>query len=582
MDFDVQQTPWEVDGSTEAPTGGICDHGYHPKVLAAILDAVPGGNTSCDDVTDAHLAGIASLDLSREAIDSLHKRDFEGLTGLTEINLADNALDRLPGDLFEHVATLTRLQLRGNDIAALPASVFDGLTALTTLDLRDNALTGLPAGVFGRSHRPADSPAPGQRTRLAARQRVRAAHEAVEWGLLIEGNPGFEDFVPRVTVAAQTVLPRARVDLEATAGPNPWGSNLVWSWTRTDTGGETVTLEDADSRTAYFVAPAPAVETQLAFEVTATGRGTAGVASPSKAAAAVTVREASPPELSGAEVGASGDTLTLTFNEDLDIGPGKLPPGDAFTVRADGDKVAVQSVTEGGRPDNFVLRLPNNAVTEDQTVTVSYAVPESGTVIEDTVGNDALAFTYFEATNNSTVDGTPPELASAEVLGSGDRLTLTFNEDLDIGPVRLPLASAFTITADGANVPVQSVAEGGGPDHFVLRLPAAAITENQAVMVSYAVPATGTVIEDTTGNDALPFTDFAVDNNSSVDVTPPIPASAEVGHMAARSHSPSTRTSISGRSGFPRPARSPSRPTASRCRCNPWLSRQALLLTRCS
>ena len=148
VDFDVQQTPWEVDGSTAAPTGGICGHGYHPKVLAAILDAVPGGNTSCDRVTDADLAGIASLDLSREAIDSLHKRDFEGLTGLTELNLSDNALDRLPDDLFEHVATLTGLRLQDNDIAELPARVFGGLTALTRLDLRENALTGLPAGVF--------------------------------------------------------------------------------------------------------------------------------------------------------------------------------------------------------------------------------------------------------------------------------------------------------------------------------------------------------------------------------------------------------------------------------------------------
>ena len=531
VDFDVQQTSWKVDGGTEAPTGGICGHGYHPKVLAAILDAVPGGNTSCDRVTVADLAAIASLDLSREAIDSLHKRDFEGLTGLTELNLSNNALDRLPPDLFEHVATLTGLRLQDNDIAELPARVFGGLTALTRLDLRENALTGLPAGVF--------DDLTDLRTLWLQGNALAALPDNVfapltmlqHGGLLIEGNPGFADFVPLVTVSAQTVLPRARVDLEAIVEPNPWGSNLVWSWTRTDTGGETVTLEDADSRTAYFVAPAPAVETELAFEVTATGRGTAGVASPSTAteAAAVTVREASPPKLSGAEVGASGDTLTLTFNEDLDIGPGKLPPGDAFTVRADGDKVAVQSVALGDDLDNFVLRLPNNAVTEDQTVTVSYAVPESGRVIEDTVGNDALAFTYFEVTNNSTVDGTPPELASAEVLGSGDRLTLTFNEDLDIGPVRLPLASAFTVTADGANVPVQSVAEGGGPNHFVLRLPAAAITENQAVTVSYAVPATGTVIEDTTGNDALPFTDFAVDNNSSVDVTPPIPASAEVG-----------------------------------------------------
>ena len=431
-------------------------------MLAAILDAVPGGNTSCDRVTDADLAAIASLDLSGEAIDSLHKRDFEGLTGLTELNLSNNALDRLPDDLFEHVATLTGLRLQDNDIAELPARVFGGLTALTRLDLRENALTGLPAGVFDDLTDLRTLWLQGNALASLPDNVFAPLTKLQHGGLLIEGNPGFEDFVPRVTVAAQTVLPRARVDLEAIVEPNPWGSNLVWSWTRTDTGGETVTLEDADSRTANFVAPAPAVETELAFEVTATGRGTAGVASPSKAAAAaaVTVREATPPKLTGAEVGASGDTLTLTFNKELDNGPGKLPPRDAFTVRADGDKVAVQSVTEGGGPDNFVLRLPNNAVTEDQTVTVSYAVPESGTVIEDTVGNDALAFTYFEVTNNSTVDVTPPVPESAVVGASGDILTLTFNEDLDIGPPSTgsPRPDAFTVKADGVAVAVQAVA----------------------------------------------------------------------------------------------------------------------------
>ena len=54
--------------------------------------------------------------------------------------------------------------------------------------------------------------------------------------------------------------------------------------------------------------------------------------------------------------------------------------------------------------------------------------------IRDTAGNEAVAFTDFEVTNNSTVDGTPPVPASAEVPGAGNTLTLTFNEDLDIGP----------------------------------------------------------------------------------------------------------------------------------------------------
>ena len=68
-------------------------------------------------------------------------------------------------------------------------------------------------------------------------------------------------------------------------------------------------------------------------------------------------------------------------------------------------------------------------------------MPESGTVIEDTAGNDALAFTDFEVDNNSTADGTPPIPASAEVGAHGSSLALTFNENLDIGPVRVPPAS---------------------------------------------------------------------------------------------------------------------------------------------
>ena len=41
------------------------------------------------------------------------------------------------------------------------------------------------------------------------------------------------------------------------------------------------------------------------------------------------------------------------------------------------------------------------------------------------------------------------------MLGAGDRLTLTFNEDLDIAAGKSPPASAFTVKADGVEVAVQ-------------------------------------------------------------------------------------------------------------------------------
>ena len=183
--------------------------------------------------------------------------------------------------------------------------------------------------------------------------------------------------------------------------------------------------------------------------------------------------------------------------------------------------------------DSFSLGLPDDAIKQGQTVTVSYAVPASGARIRDVAGNEAEGFTDFEVDNNSTADGTPPAPASAEVPARGNAVTLTFNEALDTGPDKAPAASAFTVKADGAVVAVQTVSfttSVVSVDSFSLGLPDDAIKQGQTVTVSYAVPATGARIRDVAGNEAEGFTDFEVDNNSTVilDGTPPVPASAAV------------------------------------------------------
>ena len=236
-----------------------------------------------------------------------------------------------------------------------------------------------------------------------------------------------------------------------------------------------------------------------------------------------------PPELASAEVPASGGTLTLTFNEDLGNGAGTLPPASAFTVQANGVVVAVQSVVVGAGTDDFILNLPAGAIKVGQDVTVSYAVPTDGsTIIEDTAGNDALSFTDRAVVNYSTLNVDPPEFVSASVPALGGTLTLTFNEALGNGAGTLPPASAFTVRADGANVAVQSVAVGATTDRLTLNL-LRAIGERQIVTVSYAVPATGNVIENVAGGEALPFTDAPVTNNSTVaNMSPPELTGAEV------------------------------------------------------
>ena len=246
--------------------------------------------------------------------------------------------------------------------------------------------------------------------------------------------------------------------------------------------------------------------------------------------ATLEIHDATPtpvPELVGAEAPVSGDRVILTFDDDLDIGPDKLPSADAFMVKADGVEVTVQSVDEGSGADNFILNLRAGTIKTGQTVTVSYAVPPTN-AIRDLAGTEALPFTDRTVVNNSNVLVSPPELTGGEVAASGDVLTLTFNEELDNGPGRLPPANAFTVKAHGAVVAVLSVAVGTGLDQLILNLPAAAIEEGQIVTVSYVVPATGNVIEDVSGDDAESFTDEPVVNNSTVDVTPPELASAAV------------------------------------------------------
>ena len=243
-----------------------------------------------------------------------------------------------------------------------------------------------------------------------------------------------------------------------------------------------------------------------------------------------TVANTTPTVPASAEVLAQGNLLQLNFNEDLDIGPSKLPPVSAFTVKADGIEVTLQSVNLGLGLDYFLLRLANGVFFgRNQIVTVSYAVPATNP-LQDADGNQTAAFDDFPVTNNSTVaNTTPPVPASAEVLAQGNVLQLNFNEDLDIGPSKLPPVSAFTVKADGIEVTLQSANLGLGLDYFLLTLANGVfIGRNQIVTVSYAVPATNP-LQDADGNKTAAFTDFPVTNNSTVaNTTSPVPASAEV------------------------------------------------------
>ena len=567
--YDAVLTSWNVDGSTQGLTGGVCDR--HPAVRDAIVAKISAAST-CAEVTDAQVNAIGSLDLSGEGIGALRKSDFEGLTSLHTLDLSGNALDHLPADLRE------------NALTGLPAGVFDDLTDLRRLWLSNNALASLPDNVF-------------------------APLTKLENGALwITNNPGFADFVPRITVSApaQTARSGVRVDLEAIVEPNPWGSNLVWSWTRTDTGGETVTLEDDDTRSAYFVAPDVNAETALAFEVTATGRGTAGVSSPSKATedAAVirdidglpatfdyrwvriapggrqtdigtnmsrysptysdvgstirvevsftdlagypegplasTATAAVPPTTTSGTCPADSDwraTLTLGlessgsfdifgFSSGTDFGaldPATITHGSTdYTVAAitraqttSGSTITTDNlsitVTGGELPDGTVLNLGGTTLTVDTDSRGTSAGQEQWDLKAL-----SLSPTWVEDQELTVCANLPPGLESAEVEGTS--LVLTYTEDLDTRSV--PLTGAYSVTVAGTAVPPSSVSVSGKKVTLTLADP---VTAGQVVTATYT-PGSNPV-QDGSGLDALPLTGEEV---VIVDETPPIPASAEV------------------------------------------------------
>ena len=118
-----------------------------PQVRDIIVAVVPGVSLE-DDVTEADLAAITSLNLGDRRITALKAGDFDGLTALDKLYLNDNSLRELPDGIFSDLTALTHLTLKNNALSTLLAGVFSGLTSLTTLELQHNALNTLPSGIF--------------------------------------------------------------------------------------------------------------------------------------------------------------------------------------------------------------------------------------------------------------------------------------------------------------------------------------------------------------------------------------------------------------------------------------------------
>ena len=173
------------------------------------------------------------------------------------------------------------------------------------------------------------------------------------------------------------------------------------------------------------------------------------------------------------------------------------------------------------------------------TLTVDTDITDATNALTVVVGSTSLAFadatqtartrTWFNpgfswtagtAVSIRIPDTTPPELTSAAVAADGNSITVTFDESVD--QTNLPAAGAFSVAADGAPVTVSGVSAGTAAQ-LVLVLAAPGIRAGQVVTLGYTDPTAGddtSAVQDTSGNDAVSFSDYSVTNNSIVVTVP--------------------------------------------------------------
>ena len=132
-----------------ASAQGICSRadGVENRIMMQ-LKLIHGFDGTCSDVTDTDLAKLTYLELSgsssNEAVSSLSRGDFAGLTGVKELLLWDQSdLRSLPADVFEGLENVEDMWIKPSSIQRISAGAFRGLSKLKLLVI-DNDETNEP------------------------------------------------------------------------------------------------------------------------------------------------------------------------------------------------------------------------------------------------------------------------------------------------------------------------------------------------------------------------------------------------------------------------------------------------------
>ena len=459
----------------QTATNGVC--GRTEQVRNAIVAAVADAS-DCATVTATQLGQIATLDLFGRDITALKADDFSGLSGLTTLNLAQNSLRTLPAGVFAGLTALGNLWLNNNLLQELPAGVFAGLTALQDLRLADNL--GYPFG-------------------------------------------------PRANAGSwRTVNAGSAVTLQGSGGDDPWGREVTYAWTQTDTSGASVTLTGADTLTATFTAPAADGEIHLTLTLTVTAINPGGTAPPGSTSTADTVSDiVNIRVLAAHPVAVSFVTTSSTATEDgsparltirLDAIPRRtvsIPLTATPANGADaGDYLAPASVTFGyvDREKIITVAANDDDVDDDgESVVLGFGPALPGAV---TSGSPAAA-TVTLVDNDQPTGTSVTDLAITSDPGSDAtysvadtiRVTVTYSDTVTVsGTPRLTLLVGTPIWALLGRAERHADYESGsGSRHLVFAYtPVAGDNDPDGISVAAdSLSLNGGTIEDSHGAPAL-------------------------------------------------------------------------------
>ncbi len=231
----------------------------------------------------------------------------------------------------------------------------------------------------------------------------------------------------------------------------------------------------------------------------------------------ITIVDPTPPAFMKAEVPSNGQTIVLTYNENLDNS--SIPAASDFSIAG----ITIDSVGVSGNKVTLILNS-STIIGKDETITLNYT-PNTNP-IQDTEGSDAISLTNQTVDNKSTADTTPPTVIKAEIPAAGTTMIVTFDDN--IKSTNFADAAGFTITGS-PTVNVTAVTADGTNNKVVLTLDTT-INEDIADTVyklAYTQDASK-LINDDSDNALVTFSDKAITNNSTVDQTSPLLQSATV------------------------------------------------------